>query len=219
MEENGEVEACGGAKPKLKVCGVADAVFAAEASRRGVDYVGVIFAAASPRRVTVEAARSIAAAARGARPRRPPGIVGVFVGGTAEEIAAVAEAVPLDVVQLHGGQDRRVAALLKAGGREVWLLDEAGGGGCRQDAADAVLIDGRDGGRTGGTGRLADWGRVGELKRAGRRVVLAGGISAANVAAAAATGADVLDVNSAIETAPGVKSLKMLDELMAGFQP
>ena len=31
-------------KPKLKVCGVTDPEFAAEAVRRGVDYIGVIFA-------------------------------------------------------------------------------------------------------------------------------------------------------------------------------
>ena len=56
-----------------------------------------------------------------------------------------------------------------------------------------------------------------ELKRLGRRVVLAGGISAANIAAAAATGADVIDVNSGIETAPGVKSVELLSELLAAF--
>ena len=60
--------------------------------------------------------------------------------------------------------------------------------------------------------------RVAPLKAAGRRVVLAGGISAANIADAAATGADVIDVNSAIESAPGVKSLTLLDELLAAWK-
>ncbi|MBR4616710.1 MAG: hypothetical protein IKO55_13965 [Kiritimatiellae bacterium] len=55
------------------------------------------------------------------------------------------------------------------------------------------------------------------LKRLGRRVVLAGGISAANVAAAAATGSDILDANSALETSPGVKSTTLLRELVAGL--
>ena len=52
----------------------------------------------------------------------------------------------------------------------------------------------------------------------GRRVVLAGGISAANVAAAAATGADILDANSALETSPGVKSTTLLRELVADMK-
>ena len=60
----------------------------------------------------------------------------------------------------------------------------------------------------------ADWSLVEPLRRAGRRVVLAGGISASNIADAVATGADVIDVNSSIETSPGVKSLALLDELL-----
>ena len=53
------------------------------------------------------------------------------------------------------------------------------------------------------------------LKAAGRRVVLAGGISALNIGEAAATGADIVDVNSSLETAPGVKSADLLGALAA----
>ena len=38
---------------KIKVCGTNDAVFAAEAVRLGVDYLGFIFEPSSPRYVTV----------------------------------------------------------------------------------------------------------------------------------------------------------------------
>ena len=138
--------------PRLKVCGITDAAFAAEAARRGVDYLGLIFAAGSPRRVTPEQAREIVC-----------------------------------------GQDSCATV------------------------ADAVLLDGRKGTQRGGTGMRADWSQVAALKLAGRRVILAGGISAANVAAAAATGADVLDANSALETSPGRKSVRLLDEFLASM--
>ena len=46
------------------------------------------------------------------------------------------------------------------------------------------------------------------------KAILAGGLSAANIAAARATGADVLDVNSSLETTPGVKSAELLAELL-----
>ena len=198
-------------KPKLKVCGVTDPDFAAEAARRGVDYIGVIFAPASPRRVDVATARRIASAARESGGGSPPKVVGVFVSGSSDDIAEVATAVPLDVVQLHGAFGDETVAELKGRGHEVWRLWSG-----RHGAEDAVLLDGRDGGRTGGTGRLADWALVGELKSKGFRVVLAGGLSAANAADAATTGADVLDFNSSLETSPGVKSLRKLDELLAG---
>ena len=197
-------------RPRIKVCGVTDPDFAAEAARRGVDYLGVIFAARSPRKVDGAKARQIAGAARAARPESPPGIVGVFTDGSAAEIAEMAAAVSLDVIQLHGEFGDEVVSALKAAGYEVWRLYGSG-------VEDAVLLDGRDGGKTGGTGKLADWALVGELKKKGLRVVLAGGLSAENCADAAATGADVLDFNSSLETSPGVKSLQKLNELLRLF--
>ena len=203
-------------KPKIKVCGVADPAFAAEAARMGVDYVGVIFADGSPRRVSAERAREVAASVRRARPASPPKVVGVFVGGAADQIARTAAAASLDAVQLHGGHGNGAAvAPLKGAGLEVWCLFEGDAGRLPAiAAADALLLDGSCCGKSGGTGRLADWSRVGELKRMGFRVVLAGGLSVGNAAEAAATGADVLDFNSSLETSPGVKSAARLEELM-----
>ena len=201
--------------PQLKVCGITDAAFAVMAARRGVDYLGFIFAKGSPRHVSAEKARAIAEAVRAAVPRSPR-FVGVFVGTPADEAADIASSAGLDVIQLHGGYDAEDARTVKARGFEVWRLLE---GSAETDYAgeDATLVDGRDGSRSGGTGKLADWSAVGRLKDVGRRVVLAGGISPANIKAAVATGADIIDVNSGIETAPGTKSADLLAALLEGF--
>ena len=198
--------------PRLKICGITDAAFAVEAARRGVDYLGLIFAEGSPRRVTVEQAREIVAAVAGG-----PRFVGVFVEQNTSEILKISKAVPIDIIQLHRNELQEEIATLKAEGFEVWHLAGADGDGDDFVGEDATLLDGRDGVRTGGTGLRADWSRVAALKSAGRRVVLAGGISAANIAEAAATGADILDVNSALETSPGRKSVRLLDELLRVF--
>ncbi len=201
--------------PQLKICGITDAAFAVEAARRGIDYLGLIFAEGSPRRVTVEQARQIVSAVRGdplAGRGVPdaPRFVGVFVNHSAEEIVKIATSLALDVIQLHGNYGAEQVAALKEKGFEVWRLFVEQ----ERDAPDAVLLDGRKGTQCGGTGVRADWSLVEPLKRAGRRVVLAGGIAVANIADAAATGADVIDVNSSLETAPGKKSLALLDELL-----
>lgn len=193
--------------PKLKVCGTTSLGFALEAASRGVDYLGVIFAERSPRRIGLEAAAEIASKLRG------PRLIGVFAGNAIDEIESIAKRVPLDVIQLHGGYGAEAVARLKAAGLEVWRLYDGTFAG-----EDATLLDGRDGARCGGTGRLADWALVADLKRAGRRVVLAGGISADNIAEAVATGADVIDANSSLETAPGVKSVERLDALLERFR-
>ena len=202
-------------KLPVKVCGVNDAAFAVRAAELGVGWLGFIFADGSPRRVSPEKAREIAAAVRAAV-AAPPRFVGVFVRGGAAEIAATAAFAGLDVVQLHGDFGADEIASLKERGFEVWRLASAGA--VPPAGEDAVLLDGRDGARTGGTGRLADWSLVAALKRDGRRVVLAGGISAENVAAAAATGADILDVNSSIETSPGSKSCALLETLVSALR-
>ena len=202
----------------LKICGINDAAFAVEAAKCGANYLGFIFAAGSPRRVTPEKARAIIAAVdaalRGGETAATlPRFVGVFTSCDIGAIAETAKEAGVDIVQLHGDYGAAEVAALKALGYEVWRLAPSFDGDFAGE--DAVLLDGRDGARRGGTGRLADWSRVSELQQTGRRVVLAGGISVANIAAAAATGADILDVNSALETAPGVKSPALLRELVA----
>ena len=104
--------------PRLKVCGITDAAFAVEAARRGVDYLGLIFAEGSPRRVTPEQAKAIVAAVAGAT-MSPPRFVGVFVEQDIAEIGRLARAVPLDVIQLHGDYGAEEIAELKAPARPL----------------------------------------------------------------------------------------------------
>lgn len=202
-----------GTFPKIKVCGVTDAQFAQCAEKMGADYLGFIFAARSPRHITPEAAAAIASTLAGRAKR-----VGVFTDTPMPEILAIAARVPLDAVQLHSldyGADEILR--LKAAGLEVWRLFRRGCGPVPPDA-DAVLLDGVAGGQCGGTGRRADWEFASEMAAAGVRVVLAGGISVANAVAAAATGCAVLDVNSSLETAPGVKSIARLEAFMSAVR-
>ncbi len=188
----------------IKVCGVRSAAFAQEAVRLGVEYLGFIFAPKSVRYILPSAAAKITA-----QLPRTVKKVGVFTTATLSEIKATAKEVGLDVVQLHGSYGAADIAELKACGYEVWLLDN-GATPPETMGADALLIDGRRGTQTGGTGQVADWTRVAELKRGGCRVVLAGGIGEENIVDAAKTGADILDLNSKLETRPGEKSIELL---------
>ena len=100
---------------QIKVCGITSAAFARRAEAMGADYLGFIFAARSPRRITPDAAAAIVATLAGGARR-----VGVFTDSLVEEILSVARRVPLDVVQLHstdyGADD---IAALKSAGLEV----------------------------------------------------------------------------------------------------
>lgn len=185
---------------RVKVCGVTrpeDAVAAADA---GADAIGLNFVAASPRRLTPERAAVVAQAI-------PPFVarIGVFANPDPEVVARLAAALRLDAAQLHGEETPEEAARLPipwykahrvdasfapesiaAYGRPIALLDAAGPG-------------------RGGTGRTFDWG-VARRGAAFARIILAGGLTPENVGAAIAAAAPwAVDVNSGIESSPGVK--------------
>ena len=184
--------------PEIKICGINDASFALEAARLGVDYLGFIFEPSSPRCVDVMQAAVIASELRSTlveRASRPPKgiprIVGVFVRQTPAEILDIMDRAGLDVVQLHRRATPEDVAALRASGREIWTL--AGGA-----PGDGVLFD-----SSHGDGESA-------FRRGAYKSILAGRLSAENAAEAVATGADVLDFNSSLETAPGQKSVSLL---------
>ena len=198
---------------RIKVCGLTRQQDADAAARLGATFCGFIFHAASPRRITPQAAAAIHT---GAMAR-----VGVFVEQDADEILAIMAEARLAYAQLHGAQTRACAARIGAPRviRVLWPERHAGRKGLEADmAAHAAtcawfLLEAGQGG--GGGGRTQDWGRLAGL-RAPRPWLLAGGLTPANAAfAAAACRPDGLDFNSGVEEAPGKKSPELLAAAVA----
>ena len=81
---------------EIKICGLPRREDVSLACELGAAYIGLNFAAVSPRRVTAAVGRQLSDAAA-------PGVarVGVFVGESYETIAEVCEEARLDLVQLH----------------------------------------------------------------------------------------------------------------------
>lgn len=194
----------------VKFCGLTRAVDTDYAAALGAAYVGVVFAE-SPRHVDPESAASILAPARGRAKT-----VGVFGPASLETVATIAGDIPLDVVQLHGdpspGAVERVRPFFAG---EVWAVVRVAGdwippnGLALFSVADAVVLDARVAGQLGGTGTAFDWEGVArslDRTRVHARVVLAGGLTPANVAHAVRVLApEIVDVSSGVEVAPGVK--------------
>lgn len=185
---------------RVKVCGVtrpADATLAAEA---GAVAIGMIRWPKSPRAVTVDQARAIVAVL-------PPFVqaVGVFVNARPDAVARDAAAIGLDLVQLHG--DERADDWRHFDWPIVKALSlEAFDGSDWADVARALLIDVHDPQQRGGTGRTVDWGAAAAVAQR-HPVILAGGLSAANVAEAIArVHPAALDVSSGVEQSPGIKA-------------
>jgi phosphoribosylanthranilate isomerase len=192
---------------EAKICGLTRPEDAAVAASAGATYLGVVFAS-GPRVVTPARAAEIVAAGGGLP------AFGVFGDQPPEEILRIARLAGLAGAQLHGASPREVARRLRGDGLLVWRvvriaapadldrLEEATGD------ADAVLVEPRVAHAAGGTGVSLDLAvaREARARLAGARMVLAGGLTAGTVAAAAAlVRPEVVDVSSGVELLPGIK--------------
>ncbi len=194
---------------RFKVCGLTSLVDADAADAAGADYLGFILYPKSPRCVSLAQYEAMA-------PRLPPRKkVAVVVEPSLEELTAV-KAAGFDYVQLHFPNDTPffVAALwLDVIPPEMlWLAPRVPTGKDLDLAfvplADTILLDTYHPNAVGGTGETGDWKSFSWHRTKFKKVnwVLAGGLKPENiVAAVTATGARYVDVNSGVETAPGVK--------------
>jgi len=88
--------------------------------------------------------------------------------------------------------------------------------------ADTVLIDTFSKSQIGGTGEVGDWEGFAALRETHPQIhwILAGGLSPDNaLEAVAATGAEHIDVNSGVESAPGIKDAEKLRSLFKTLRP
>ncbi len=204
----------------VKICGLSTADAVAAAVDGGAALVGFVFFAASPRAVTPIEAKDLSANVPKSVTR-----VGLVVDADDATLADILAEAPLDLLQLHGDETPERVAEIKAR-FDLPVMKAVGIGSAAdvarareyEDAADRLMFDARppEGAeRPGGNALAFDW----ELIRdAGwrRPWVLAGGLTAANLAQAVAiSGADTVDVSSGVEAAPGVKSLAKIREFLA----
>jgi phosphoribosylanthranilate isomerase len=203
---------------EVKICGLTRSIDAEFADAAGASYLGVIFAG-GPRERSPADARAVLS---GRRARK----VGVFASQSAAEISEIATLVGLDVVQLHGDADvDRIAEVRAATGLEVWAVVRTSPGLLTDaheevaDAADALVVDALVAGQLGGTGVTLPWLELGEsldAMAAGHRIVLAGGLTPANVAEAIDyVSPMVVDVSSGVESSPGIKDQKLVRAFIA----
>jgi phosphoribosylanthranilate isomerase len=168
----------------VKVCGITRKEDAAAAAAAGASAIGFIFYAKSPRYVTPERAAELGEGLALWK-------VGVFVDESPASIAAVMRAANLDVAQIYGGA--------APAGVRVWKAFRVMDSPARPQAedAEAILLDGAR------NGESFDWHAAADL---GGKVIVAGGLTSANVGAAIKIARPWgVDASSSLESAPGIK--------------
>lgn len=207
----------------VKVCGITRVEDALMAAAAGADALGLNFYRRSPRFVQDDAAGRICEALAGRCLR-----VGLFVNAAALDVCRLFDRLPLDMVQLHG--DEPPQFLKQLGGRPVMRALRVGPGGLQPVAAyldqcrslkclpNLLLLDSAQSGQYGGTGQTSDWSVVGRYNDeiGSPPMVLAGGLTPDNVAAAvAATRPVAVDTASGVEQQPGRKDEHLVRRFVA----
>ncbi len=196
--------------PRIKICGITSGEDALAAVAAGADALGFVFHPASPRAVSIEQAAAIIKVL-------PPFVstVGLFVNAERATIEAIMIRCGLDLIQLHG--DETPQDCLYPGRRVIKALRVKGVESLLQAATyqvSGLLLDAWSEKVYGGSGESFDWALLRDFAGS-HPVILAGGLSPENVAAAIRQVRPyAVDVSSGVESAPGKKDLAKVTEFI-----
>jgi phosphoribosylanthranilate isomerase len=202
---------------QVKVCGLTSERDVELAQLAGADYYGFITYAKSPRAVSLARAQELATELPSGRR------VVVDVATSLEQLMRYQDA-GFDYFQIHTAQSAGEGVFKQwsdlVGRERLWLAPRLKPGERLAKVlftyAASILLDTYAKGQVGGTGQTGDWEQFQDLRQTypDMHWILAGGLGASNVLPAlAATGAQHIDVNSGVESAPGIKDAKKLSEL------
>jgi phosphoribosylanthranilate isomerase len=189
-------------RTRVKICGITRKEDARFAAACGADAIGLVFYTASPRAVSVEQATRIA--------HSLPAFVtsvGLFVNPRPEEVTTVLKQVQIDCLQFHGEEsadfceqfDRPYIKAIRVSD-DTDINSQAG----QYPRARAVLLDAYVKDVPGGTGQHFDWSRI--PSDCPKPIILAGGLSVANVAEAIRQVRPyAVDISGGVESAKGIK--------------
>lgn len=201
---------------RIKICGLNDFENAVAVAHSGADAIGLNFYPGSKRKVDLDTAERIANTVRG-----EVQLVGLFVNADHETIAQVHQRVGLDWIQLHGDESEAFAeAIYKE--CDVPIMAASRGSLVRWETLPdgfhphALLMDAAVPGAYGGTGELSDWqlAATWHTMPGVKRLVLAGGLTPANVAEAIhAVQPSAVDVAGGVEQegVPGCKDMAKVE--------
>jgi len=202
---------------QIKICGITNLRDAKACAELGAHLIGLNFYPQSPRYIEPKVGRQIVEAL----PTNTVA-VGVFVDGSADEIRKTANTAGVRCVQLHGNFSPEIARELGGEFRVIRVFSTHPR--FRPEDVSSfpdsdVLIDAHHPNLRGGTGQTCDWPVARATLPFTRFLILSGGLNAQNVGRAiAVVRPHAVDVCSGVESAPGVKDYRALQNFIGAVR-
>lgn len=202
---------------QIKICGVTNIRDAQACAELGADMIGFNFYPQSPRYIEAKVARRIIEA-------MPADVraVGVFVETRAEKIRNTADAIGVRCVQLHGPMSPEASSELAGEFRVIRAFSTDSRFRPEQVSLFGhcdVLVDAHHPNLHGGTGLTCNWETARTARSFARFLILSGGLRAQNVSEAIATvSPHAVDVCSGVESAPGTKDHRALEDFVSAVR-
>jgi phosphoribosylanthranilate isomerase len=202
-------------RTRVKICGITRPEDGRAAARAGVDAIGLVFYANSPRFVTLKRAAEICRIL-------PPfvSVVALFVDAPRQQVEDVLKSVPVDLLQFHGSESAEqclgfgrpyIKAIAMRQGYDAMSAMNTHPDAC------GYLLDAWQPELHGGGGVPFDWAQM--PAKSNRPVILAGGLTPDNVSRAVIrTRPFAVDVSSGVELDKGIKSVEKIQAFMRGVQ-
>lgn len=200
-------------RTRIKICGLREHEHVDTAINAGADALGFVLYAPSSRAITLTQCTALT--------QRVPAFVttvALFVNPTREDVETALAGARIDLLQFHGNE---AESFCKSFGRpyvKALAVNESFDllqSGLQYATAAALLLDTPSAGH-GGSGKTFNWQLINTTNKPSAtapRLVLSGGLTAANVADAVnAVHPFAVDVSSGVEISRGVKSSELIQE-------
>jgi phosphoribosylanthranilate isomerase len=200
---------------RIKICGITNVADGLAAAAAGADALGFVFAPESKRRLSLDAAESVAR-------QMPPDVmrVGVFVDASEDEVFAAIQRCGLTMAQFHGAETPEFCGQFGVMTMKAFRIENAASLDPIPDyPVDAILLDSHTPGQRGGTGATFNWELAVAAKKFGKPIFLAGGLTCDNVADAIRLVRPFgVDVSSGVEISAGKKDAEKIRRFIAAVR-
>ena len=202
-------------KPLIKICGIKDLnILNQLIELEAIDFIGFIFFEKSPRNVSNNFLNIV----NGINLKNKRAVC-VYVDASKEFIQQTSSNFQNPILQFHGNESNDFCKSFNKDFWKVIRVKDSNSINIVSDYPDAsaILFENYTKGLYGGTGSVFDWSLLKNINKNDKKIIISGGINIENVDNAISVNPWCIDINSGVETSPGVKDLDLIKQVLKKF--